>query len=123
MAMLTLTQMWINLASTGQSIYAPTMGNESITGLEGSVRTYAGGRQRAVGREGIGGQLERTLRIRTSVIADLLESWEGQTVMVRDARGQWWWGVFWKVTRHAIKGSALYDLTITVNLVTQAEGV
>lgn len=123
MSMLTLDKLWITLASTGQSIAAPSIGNESVSGLDGEVRTYAGGRQRSVAREGIGGQLDRTLRLRTSTIADLLESWVGQTVMVRDARGQWWWGVFFKVSRKAVKGTTTYDLAITVNLVTTPEGV
>mgnify|MGYP001152037133 CR=1 FL=1 len=124
MATLELTTLWITLASTGQSIAAPSLGNNSEAGLEGSVRTYAGGRRRYVGREGIVGQLERTLRTRPLTIATLLDSWTGQTVFVRDHLGQAWWGVFGKVTRRAVKGTdALFDLTITVELVTQSDGV
>jgi hypothetical protein len=123
MAMIELNKLWINLLSTGQAIAAPSLGNESVSGVDGSVRTYAGGRQRYVAREGVGGQLQRTLRLRSASVAALLESWVGQTVLVRDARGQRWWGVFSKVSRRAVKGSDGYDLSITVDLVTQDDGV
>jgi hypothetical protein len=124
MATIELTKLWITLASTGVSIAAPSLGNESVSGIEGQVRSYAGGRQRYVGREGVGGQLERTLRLMPASIAVLLESWCGQTVFVRDARGQSWWGVFSKVTRRALKGTnGLFDLVVTVDLVTESEGV
>lgn len=123
MVMLELTKLFITLASTGQSVAAPSLGAESVSGLQGEVRTYAGGRQRFVGKEGTGGQLERTLRLQSATIATLLESWRGQTVLVRDVRGQWWWGVFSTVKRRAVKGTDKFDLTVTVTLVTHPEGV
>lgn len=123
MAAIELTKLWINLLSTGQGVAFPSLGTDSDLGVAGTVRTYAGGRQRYVSREGRGGQLERTLRLVSQRLCEVLESWIGQTVMLRDARGQWWWGVFSKVTRRAVKGSTLYDVTIGVELVTQSEGV
>lgn len=123
MATLVLTRLWVNLLSSGEGISAPSLGVESSSGIEGGVRTYAGGRIRYVGREGVGGQLQRTLRLCTQATAEKLESWVGQTVLVRDVRGQHWWGVFSEVTRRAIKGATTYDLAITVDLVTQSEDV
>lgn len=123
MATIELTKLWINLLSSGQAVAFPSLGAESEFNIEGQVRTYAGGRQRYISREGVGGSLERTLRLVSQRLCELLETWIGQTVMLRDARGQWWWGVFSKVTRRAVKGSTLYDVTIGVELVTQSEGV
>lgn len=123
MATLIINVLWINLVSTGDGISAPSVGPEFESGLNGEVRTYAGGRQRYVGVEGVAGQLERTLRLLTIDEVETLESWCGQTVLVRDYRGQHWWGVYSKIRRHAIKGSDKYDITFTLNIVTQDEGV
>jgi hypothetical protein len=123
MSTLELMKLWINLASTGAGLSAPSLGATSSSGLDGEVRSYAGGRQRFVGKEGIGGSLERTLRQLTLVDIALLESWRGQTVLVRDVRGQHWWGTFRSVGRVAVKGSLKFDATITVELVTHDEGV
>lgn len=123
MATLDLVKMWINLLSTGEGIAAPTLGPSSTSGLAGEVRTYAGGRQRFVGREGIAGSLSRTLRLLTLTQVQQLESWRGQTVLVRDTLGESWWGVFKEVTRTSVKGSGKFDAAITVELVTQDDGV
>lgn len=123
MAMIVLTKMWITLASTGEMIAAPTVGDDSQLEQTGEVRQFAGGRYRYVGRAGVGGRLDRTLRIVPKRIAELFEEWIGQTVLVRDHRGQHWWGVFKGVQRRNIKGTDFYDLAITVDLVTQDEGI
>lgn len=123
MAMIVLTKLWITLASTGDMIASPTVGDESSVTRTGEVRQFAGGRFRYVGQTGVGGTLERTLRAMPQRIAELLETWTGQTVLLRDHRGQRWWGVFKGVSRRNIKGTTLYDLSITVELVTQDEGI
>jgi hypothetical protein len=121
--MLSLTSLWVNLLGTGESIASPSIGNASASGVEGEVRTYAGGRQRYIGKAGTGGTIDRTLRLLTVTQVEKLESWCGQTVLVRDYRGQHWWGVFSKVTRIAVKGTSKYDASFTLSLVTQDEGV
>jgi hypothetical protein len=124
MAMLVLEKMWVTLASTGQMMAGATIGDESEVALTGEVRQFAGGRFRYVGRTGVGGQLDRTFRALPKRIAELLEEWIGQTVFVRDHRGQAWWGVFKSVKRRNIKGAlGLYDVSVTIELVSQDEGV
>jgi len=123
MATLDLAKLWINLLATGEGISAPSIGPTSTSGIDGEVRSYAGGRQRFVGREGIAGSFDRTLRLLTLAQVEQLESWRGQTVLVRDVNGQAWWGTFKRVTRTLVKGSGKFDAAITVELVTQDDGV
>lgn len=123
MAMIILKEMWITLLATGQMMSSPTVGDESEVSLTGEVRQFAGGRFRYVGRTGVGGRLDRTLRAVPQRLTELMEEWIGQTVLLRDHRGQRWWGIFKTVGRRNIKGTTLYDVSITVELVSQDEGV
>lgn len=123
MVVLALNVLWINLLSTGEGISAPSVGPAFVSGIEGGVDVFAGGRLRYRGKEGIIGQLDRTLRLLTFDEIQRLESWVGQTVLMRDFRGQHWWGVFSRVTRTAIKGTDKFDAAVTLELVTQDEGI
>jgi hypothetical protein len=124
MATLTLTKVWVNLVSSGAAISAQS-GEDRPQQWDspGSVRSYAGGRQRFVGPRGESGTLTATLRSIDLATIVTLRGWKQQTVLVRDHRGQRWYGVFTGVQVNEWKGELLYDVTVSVNVVTVVEGV
>jgi len=118
-AILTLTKVWLNLVSSGDAISAQSSVERSREhSLSGQVRTYAGGRQRAVSQAGEVGSFEVTLRFLPFATVEKLRTWLGQTVYVRDARGQAFYGVFFSVPITEHRSPLDYDVTLTVNLVT-----
>ncbi len=125
MATLTLTKVWFNRLDTGEAVSAQSAPQRSRShGQAGEVRTYAGGRQRAFTTAGEQGQFEVTLRLLTASTVDVLRSWIGLPVQVRDHRGQRFFGVFFAVpvVEHLDNLNA-YDVAIVVKTVTAVEGV
>ncbi|MFI5833218.1 hypothetical protein ACIA5A_06025 [Micromonospora sp. NPDC051300] len=94
MATLTLTRLWINLLADGSAISAYSSDRSRSYTVPTDVRTYAGGRQRAVTAEGAKRQFEFTLTPVIAATVTQLEAWAGQTVQVRDHRGQRFYGVY-----------------------------
>ena len=123
MATLRLTTLWINLAGTGTGFAAPSTARAFTSGVSGDVRAYAGGRVRLFTQEAVTGALDVTLVKLTLDQVETLESWRGQTVLVRDHRGQRWWGAFTAVDRIEHKGTTWYNAGITVRLVSVTEEV
>lgn len=120
MATLQLRQLWINLASTGEGISAATApGRKRSHALDGDVRTFAGGRQRAIVKEGIKKRFDFTV-IRVSFTTLLkLEDWAGQEVQIRDHRGQRFYGMYFEVDTTEYK-DPLYAAGITLLGTTEA---
>jgi hypothetical protein len=120
MALVTLDRVWVNQLATGEAVSAFSAPERPrVIGMDGEVRTYAGGRRRSVTAEGVHGQWGGTLRRVTKAVVDTLESWLGETVQVRDHRGLVLYGVFYQVTPIEIRGqNLLWDVALVVNVVT-----
>jgi len=121
---LSLTQLWVNLMSTGEGIAgASNRGKTQDYSVPGEVKTFANGRRRSVT---VAGQV-RVIPF-SFVALDLttklkLESWAGQTVQVRDLRGQKWFGSFYSVSTSEFLRHDLYACTFSLESTTVVEGV
>lgn len=99
MATLTLDRFWVNLMSDGSAVAAFTEPKRTRrTSVVGDVRTYAGGRRRAVSAEGVEVTYDVTLVRLTDAQAKTLESWLGRPTQIRDHRGQRYVGTFFTLT-------------------------
>lgn len=124
MATLTLTRVWVNRLDTGASVSAQSgVGRSREHSISGEVRGYAGGRQRAVSQAGERGKFEVTLRFLPAVTVELLRTWVGVPVQIRDARGQRFSGVFFAVPIVEHRSPLDYDVTITLSTLTVPDGV
>ena len=124
MATLTLTKVWVNRLDTGEAVSAQSTPERSRShGLAGEVRTYAGGRQRAIAVAGEQGQFNVVLRFVSLTTVDTLRSWIGIPVQIRDHRGQRFFGVFFDVPVTEHRSPADYDVTLSLRVVSVAEGV
>lgn len=126
MATLTLTKAFINLAATGTAVSAQTREERKrVHAKNVDVRTFAGGRQRAITQEGVRGEFELTLVLVTKTTYELLCTWIGQVVQVRDHRGQQFWGVMASVpvAREDKADITLYDVVVSIRVVTYSEAV
>lgn len=124
MATLTLDRIWINLYSTGAGVGAqsgPVKPRAHQT--SGGVRQYAGGRQRSVSQLGEQTQYEVTVKMLAASTVDLLRTWAGSTVEVRDNRGFRMFGVFYQVQVVEKKRPDLYEVKLVLYGVTASEGV
>jgi hypothetical protein len=122
MPILTLSKLWINRLDNGQAVSAQSAGRGRSHDQAGDVRTYAGGRQRAVTIAGERGTFTFRLADVTLPTVELLRSWVGLDVQVRDHRGQRFFGVFFGVTVVEHKDPSLYEVAIVLRTVTVVEG-
>lgn len=123
MAHVDLSYTWVNLLSTGQSVKGYTAkGRSHQRSGEGETRRMAGGRFRAVGTLGV--RRTQVFAIRDLSLTDVetLESWIGQTVLVRDYKGRRMFGVYWSVPTQDKSSLDYYDVQIEVTEVTYQEG-
>lgn len=125
MATLLLTKTWLNLYSTGAAVSGFRDGDDADTaGIDGGVRTYAGGRQRSYTTQGVTGTWSFRLRQVSYANTEVLRSWLGMTVQVRDNRGRCLYGVLLDVPRVPWKEQLdTYDVEISLRLVTADPGV
>jgi hypothetical protein len=118
MAVLALDRVWINRLDTGESVAAPSDDRGLSYEMAGDVRTYAGGRQRAVLQEGVRGAFGfRLVWVDADMVATLKE-WMGIPIQVRDHRGQIFTGVYFSVTPTEHKGLVYFDVAISLRFVT-----
>jgi len=125
-ATLTLTALWVNLVSTGAAVSAYSdPGRSRVHDIAGDVRTYAGGRQRSASQTGERTVFSFQLLGVTAATCDTLRLWVGQTVQVRDHRGQRFFGVYYSVDMGAGRRDkvGVYDPAITLKGVTYTEAV
>jgi hypothetical protein len=124
-----LSKIWLVNVTTLEILGAQSDPARSWTGsVEGAVRKYAGGRQRAVGSLGLSNVWKFTLVELTQTQCELLETWmaQGVTVLARDARGQSMYGTFFAVNRgenFGVYPYATYTAGIELNRVDVVEGV
>lgn len=124
MATLTLNRVWINLVPTGESVSAVSADRTRGYESKGEVRTYGGGRQRAITAEGLTATFSFTLRLVSWAQIQTLVSWIGRTVLVRDSRGTSYTAMFTAVTPLEIpRNPTKFDVQLTVRQVTADEGV
>lgn len=121
MATLTLTQAWVNLLPTGESVSGWTLRNRDWDAeVDGEIHKYAAGRFRAVSEEGTRRSFDFTLVRLTLSQVETLESWLGRTVQVRTHNGLYLVGAFFSVgTTEYMDG--LYAANIAIRSVTQQE--
>lgn len=127
---LQLTKMWLVNLATAEMLGAQTGQDRGwAASVRGEVRSYAGGRQRAVGSIGKASTWKFTLVELTQVQCELLEAWmnQGVTLLARDHRGQFMYGTFFEVDRGEnmaqLYPNATYTVSITVQRVDVVEGV
>lgn len=123
MAKLELRQVWINLLSSGVAVHGWSSDRGRETSVDGEVRKYAGGRLRAVSSVGTRGSFAFKLRDITNNDIEMLKSWYGQPVVVRDHRGRVYFGVFFSVQETERKDVSLYDASLTLQEITYTLGV
>jgi hypothetical protein len=120
-----LTKLWVNLLSTGESVSAyGQIGRTSEFSIDGDVVTYAGGRQRGESVDGERSTYTFTLQDCTLAQRDRLRLWFGLPVIVRDHRGQAFYCTYFQINLNERTYELdLYEITITVQGVTVAQGV
>lgn len=92
---LPLTQMFVNLVSTGLYVSGNALpGRSEDYKAGGEVRTYGSGRQRAISVAGEQGTFDFQLRYVARSTVDTLRSWKQQLVQVRDGRSRRFYGVY-----------------------------
>lgn len=124
MATLTLNKIWVNLYSTGQAVSANSVpGREETYEVAGEVRTYAGGRRRAISTEGVIGVFKFALRLVARSDVDTLLTWVGQPVQVRDHKGRRFVGVYYGLAIGEYVAETGWDVGIVLNVVTANEEV
>jgi hypothetical protein len=124
MVALVLQKLWLTRLDTGASISGAS-GRDRATGyaMDGDVRTYASGRRRAVSTVGVKTEVTRTMVALDYTTKELLITWLGVNVQMRDHRGNKWFGVFYAVGVDEYMRSDLYSATITLLTTTTVEGV
>lgn len=125
MATLNLTKVWVNRLDTGEAVSAQSDRKRAREhSMAGDVRTYAGGRQRAISQEGERGTFDVTLVRVTPADIETLRAWQGIPVQVRDHRGQRFVGVFFAVPVVEQRDDVnAYDVPLSLRIVTVVEGV
>ena len=124
-ASVTLSTVWINLASTLSNYQAfPLMSALQVdTNQPGEVRTYAGGRLRLVTTAGVARTATVTLLECSRDQINWLQSVVGQTVLVRDDRGRKIWGTFLQPKVAENQYAQTGDVTLVINEITYVEAV
>lgn len=124
MAQLNLTKVFINLLASGAAVSAQSAPRRDREHDQvGEVRTFAGGRQRSITRVGERGVFSFVLVDVSLATVELLRTWVGQPVQVRDHRGQRFFGVYFAVSTVESKDPSLYSVPIALRTVTTVEGV
>jgi hypothetical protein len=125
-----LTKLWLANVVTQELLSAQTVPSKSQSfGVKGEIRTYAGGRQRAIGSTGMSGQWQFVLVELTQTNTETLKTWmsSGVTVLARDHRGQSMYGTFFDLgiseNMAQLYPTASYTAQITLQAVDVVEGV
>ncbi len=125
-----LTRFWLTSLTEYKSIGAQTEDNRPWdSSVRGEVRTYAGGRQRAVGSLGASETWRVTLVELPYEDVVLLRTWmnQGITVFARDHRGQAMYCTFFSVPVEEHKSqtwqAARYKVALELHRVDVVEGV
>jgi hypothetical protein len=124
MPILTLDKLWLNRMDTGEAISGASA-RDRATGysMEGTVRTYASGRRRAITTAGLRVEVQRRMVALDFDTKEQLVEWLGVHCQLRDHRGNKWFGVFFAVDIGEYMRPDLYSAAITLQAVTTVEGL
>lgn len=125
MTILTLDKLWINRLDTGEAIAAGSSPSDRSQqhAKQLAVREYASGRLRAVSTGWQSSRLVYRLMNISQAQKDLLVSWMGVPVQVRDYRGQKWFGVIADVDVSEYEQPDRYTAGFVLQSITVVEGV
>jgi hypothetical protein len=124
MTVLTLDRLWINLISTGDAVSAYSADRAGAYTNIGEVKHLAGGRQASVSAVGEAGTYSFTMVDVPTASVDILRSWKGQAVQVRNNRGQLFNGTYFQVSPGEVSDRLTsYNVSITLQVVSVEQGV
>jgi hypothetical protein len=124
MATLNLTKAFVTLVASGVSVSGQTArGRAEDYKTPGEVRTYAGGRRRAVTSAGELGTYSFTLLLVPRATVETLRAWAGQTVQVKDHKGRRLFGVYHALSVVEIVSRSTWHVSIDLSVVTATEAV
>jgi|SRR5688500_2900880 len=124
MTTLTLDKLWVNLHSTGAAVAAYSNDRAAQYTNVGEVKHLAGGRQASVTVVGEQGTYAFTMLDVPTADVDLLRAWKGQTVQVRNNRGQLFVGTYFQITPSEVTDrAASYNVAINLRVVSVEQGV
>lgn len=124
MPTLTLTKLWINRMDSGEAIAGASGRDRPTTySMSGGVRQYASGRQRGIAVAGTKVEVTRRMIALDYATKELLITWLGAHVQMRDHRGNKWFGVFYGLDVSEYMRPDLYAAAITLQVTTTVEGV
>jgi hypothetical protein len=124
-----LGKLWITNVVTGDTFgYLTDPARTQSYAVAGAIRIYAAGRRRAIGSAGVSGTWSLTLVELVLTDVAQLKTWldNGITVLVRDHRGQSFYGTFFQVDvaeRIGAGATAIYTAAIAFQAVDVVEGV
>lgn len=123
MATLALNKVWINLMATGQGVSGVSARDRAETyQVPTEVRTYAGGRRRAVTSAGELGSYKVQLLLISRASVETLRSWQGQLVQMRDHKGRRFFGIYSSVDIVEIISRSTWHVGLELVVVTATEG-
>ena len=128
MAVVTLTEAWIHLASDlSQSVTADLTGEGATTTPAVEVRRYASGRLRGIVRVGAGKAFRVQLGLADRADAKTLDGWveDGEELMLRDPVGRKYWGLITDYAEDEISGTdgTFVNVSFTFTRITKSEVV
>lgn len=124
MAAVALSAVWIQDAQalgTAVQVHATSIVETQST--DGSVRSYANGRQRSVAKTARPRQVAMTLTLVAQADGATLASWEGRMVLIRDPFGLKMYAVYYSTVRTQREIAGVDDISLTATEVTFSEAV
>ena len=86
---------WLtDVANPSVSVHASFPERGSNPAIAGEVRFYAGGRRRVITSANRSATFPLTLQLLSDADLDLLDSWAGRVLLLRDGAGRRVWGTF-----------------------------
>ena len=124
MTTVNLTAVWIQDAqalATAVQVHATAI--TETPSVDGSVRSYANGRQRSVARSARPRQVAMSFTLVSSADAATLAGWAGRTVLLRDPFGFKMYAVYYDTVRTQQVFPNVNDLALTAHEITFSEAV
>lgn len=115
---------WITNPMTNLSVVGYKVDRPDDDSLNGSVRTYAGGRRRSITTPADTRQSTLTFKLVTASDLEVLRGWRGQMLLLRDFGGWRRWGTFFSFKAISMKGyPGLNTVTLTFEDLDYTEAV
>lgn len=113
------------VANPAVTVHATYPQRGSSTSRAGEVKTYAGGRTRVVTAAGRKATFPLTLQLLTDADVDLLDSWQGRLLLLRDGSGRREFGTVLagEVTDYYDVDGTLHDVAVVFTRLSYDEAV